>query len=545
MRSLEEAARLLNLRQINMSAPFPPPPSRRDRPGAAVARSGGREEAPMQNKPAASSGVAFVLSTYGEGSSTSDATPDSRGAAIAASSLGGEAVSSSASATKTEAPVSTPAAAAMAEAQERHRRIARTVAYNNRAVLLIAGGRCGEACRLLRACLLLLPREPRPAFNLALALWRMGLPREACAHWLEARGWWKSGQDSGVGGGSGGDAGVQEFTRLLESARRRKVCLLTGTVDGGRYRLGAWESLSWLCCVNDFTERFSPAHFFLPSHFVRHGDDEQGFSGVGCGEQARGRVVSRQRGGGDVTRRGRHRRPPFRAADSGTPTPLTQVHKLYVLLQSMEMVTYSGSKKLLIQTPLPRADWFISPSSSSSVCKRLAFHCFRQETQSVTMADITHTHTHTHRACPLCRVQPEVFVISIIDPPLGGSIRGVYNDSDDRAGLRGYVQFNKYTHTRTHLLEWEETEGVLSKSVGSGSEAPANRPLVLPHSTVPRERIAGFSIGEGVAQVATSTIQHCGTNSVGTSNHACIPHGLFLAYPLQGHGHQIVLVRTS
>ncbi|CAM9521959.1 unnamed protein product [Ascophyllum nodosum] len=225
MRSLEEAARLLNLRQINMSAPFPPPPSRRDRPGAAVARSGGREEAPMQNKPAASSGVAFVLSTYGEGSSTSDATPDSRGAAIAASSLGGEAVSSSASATKTEAPVSTPAAAAMAEAQERHRRIARTVAYNNRAVLLIAGGRCGEACRLLRACLLLLPREPRPAFNLALALWRMGLPREACAHWLEARGWWKSGQDSGVGGGSGGDAGVQEFTRLLESARRRKAFL--------------------------------------------------------------------------------------------------------------------------------------------------------------------------------------------------------------------------------------------------------------------------------------------------------------------------------
>ena len=28
---------------------------------------------------------------------------------------------------------------------------------------------------------------------------------------------------------------------------------------------------------------------------------------------------------------------------------------------------------------------------------------------------------------------------SIIDPPLGGSMRVAYNDSDDRAGLRGYV----------------------------------------------------------------------------------------------------------
>ena len=43
-----------------------------------------------------------------------------------------------------------------------------------------------------------------------------------------------------------------------------------------------------------------------------------------------------------------------------------------------------------------------------------------------------------------------------IHPPLGGSMRVVYNDSDDRAGLRGYVQFNKYkyirTHTHTHTL---------------------------------------------------------------------------------------------
>ena len=36
----------------------------------------------------------------------------------------------------------------------------------------------------------------------------------------------------------------------------------------------------------------------------------------------------------------------------------------------------------------------------------------------------THTHTHTHT-------------------------RVAWNDSDDRAGLHGYVQFNKYTHTHT------------------------------------------------------------------------------------------------
>ena len=60
----------------------------------------------------------------------------------------------------------------------------------------------------------------------------------------------------------------------------------------------------------------------------------------------------------------------------------------------------------------------------------------------------THTHTHTHtqgatrkqggelkvlraqvrfvqveRVCPLCRVSSEVFVTSIIDPPLGGPMR--------------------------------------------------------------------------------------------------------------------------
>ena len=34
---------------------------------------------------------------------------------------------------------------------------------------------------------------------------------------------------------------------------------------------------------------------------------------------------------------------------------------------------------------------------------------------------------------------------------LGRSMRVALNDLDDRAGMRGYVQFNKYTHTH-----WED-----------------------------------------------------------------------------------------
>ena len=30
-------------------------------------------------------------------------------------------------------------------------------------------------------------------------------------------------------------------------------------------------------------------------------------------------------------------------------------------------------------------------------------------------------------------------------------MRVAYNDSDDRAGLRGYVQFNKYTYIQTYI----------------------------------------------------------------------------------------------
>ena len=48
---------------------------------------------------------------------------------------------------------------------------------------------------------------------------------------------------------------------------------------------------------------------------------------------------------------------------------------------------------------------------------------------------------------PLSRLI-RVVVISIIDPHLGESVRVAQND---RAGLRGYVQFNKYTHTHTHI----------------------------------------------------------------------------------------------
>ena len=38
---------------------------------------------------------------------------------------------------------------------------------------------------------------------------------------------------------------------------------------------------------------------------------------------------------------------------------------------------------------------------------------------------------------------------SIIDPLLGGSMRVAYNDYDNRARLRRYVQFNEYTRTQT------------------------------------------------------------------------------------------------
>ena len=41
-----------------------------------------------------------------------------------------------------------------------------------------------------------------------------------------------------------------------------------------------------------------------------------------------------------------------------------------------------------------------------------------------------------------------------IHSPLGGSRRVAQNDSDDRAGLRGYVQFNKYTYIHRKVTQY-------------------------------------------------------------------------------------------
>ena len=45
---------------------------------------------------------------------------------------------------------------------------------------------------------------------------------------------------------------------------------------------------------------------------------------------------------------------------------------------------------------------------------------------------------------------PVTHTISIVDFPLGGSMRVTKNDKEDRAELHGYVQFNRYIHTHTH-----------------------------------------------------------------------------------------------
>ena len=40
--------------------------------------------------------------------------------------------------------------------------------------------------------------------------------------------------------------------------------------------------------------------------------------------------------------------------------------------------------------------------------------------------------------------------VSLIPPWKDQPMRVAYNDYDDRAGLRGYVQFNKYTYIHTY-----------------------------------------------------------------------------------------------
>ena len=37
-------------------------------------------------------------------------------------------------------------------------------------------------------------------------------------------------------------------------------------------------------------------------------------------------------------------------------------------------------------------------------------------------------------------------------------MRVAQNDHDDRAGLRGYVQFNKYTYIHTYIHTWRQVE---------------------------------------------------------------------------------------
>ena len=62
----------------------------------------------------------------------------------------------------------------------------------------------------------------------------------------------------------------------------------------------------------------------------------------------------------------------------------------------------------------------------------------------VVMCNLINTYIHS-------RVWSEVFVTSIIDPLLGGSMRVAQNDPDVRAGLRSHVQFNKYTYIHMYV----------------------------------------------------------------------------------------------
>ena len=50
-------------------------------------------------------------------------------------------------------------------------------------------------------------------------------------------------------------------------------------------------------------------------------------------------------------------------------------------------------------------------------------------------------------------------------------MRVAYNDWDDRAGLRGYVQFNKYTHTERGRGRGRGRGPVVEHRMGTGTEA--------------------------------------------------------------------------
>ena len=49
-------------------------------------------------------------------------------------------------------------------------------------------------------------------------------------------------------------------------------------------------------------------------------------------------------------------------------------------------------------------------------------------------------------------------------------MRVAYNNSDDRAGLRGYVQFNKYTYIHTYIHTYILSTCPLHTNSGCGKE---------------------------------------------------------------------------
>eukprot|EP00903_Cladosiphon_okamuranus_P008302 g7988.t1 len=251
--SLDRAVQLLNRRQIDMS--LPPPTS--------LSSSSSTCPPPIQKTTAAAAAVeAATAEAAAAWPTTTPQPPGKRRRPAPQETPRGEAA---AAATAISPPPHVDVAADRSEngasnnhnnvdgkprdhrAVDRDRRLARSAAFNNRAVLLIAAGRGEEACWLLRACLLLLPEEPRPVFNLALALWRLGRRRAACVHWLKARNW--LGDDGGGGDGGGGRGSVEGFTRLLDAARRRKASLKSEAAEkrkkkGGGHGFSSSSSLT-------------------------------------------------------------------------------------------------------------------------------------------------------------------------------------------------------------------------------------------------------------------------------------------------------------
>ena len=62
------------------------------------------------------------------------------------------------------------------------------------------------------------------------------------------------------------------------------------------------------------------------------------------------------------------------------------------------------------------------------------------------MCNLINIHTYIH-----------IYIYTYIHPLLGGSMRVTKNDQDDRAGLRCYLQFNKYTYIYTYIHTYIHT----------------------------------------------------------------------------------------